>query len=83
MRSLLPVLACALPAPPVASLFSLVLLLLSEKLVEERSPFHSPRAVKITPFHPIFGKLYYGNAIINCGSNWFNGAFLIVMVLVL
>ena len=50
MRSVFPVLVCAPPAPPVVSLFSLVLRSLSEELVEERSPFHSPRAIKITPF---------------------------------
>ena len=81
MRSVLPVLACALPAPPVVNLFSLVLRSLSEELVEERSPFHSPCAVHITPFRPTFGKLYYGNIIVNCGSNWFNCAFLIAMAL--
>ena len=83
MRRVLPVLACALPAPPVVNLFNLVLRSLSEELVEERRPFHSPRAVHITPFYPIFGKVYYGNAIINCASNWFNYAFLIAMALVL
>ena len=56
MRSVLPVLACAPPAPPVVSLFSLVLRSLSEELVEERSPFHSPRAVHIPPSYPIFDK---------------------------